>query len=374
MIIHFSVLAVILVCALIWERPIRYHKLNSIYYGERYDYKSPLMPWLIVFGYIAYLAAMRSGMNDTSGYIQSFEHIPGTWDDVSRILDGDGKDKAFDITANIFKMYVSDDYHGWFGLFAAVESCIFIHVLRRESVSFLDSCFVLFATALYYNYFSMMRQWFAVVLLFGGAIFIKEGKTIPYILLCLFAAQFHNSAYLFIPVYFMVTGRAWSPKQNLIIIAAVVGLLFLRPILDAVESSLANSTYDYAVAAMNSDSGSSIIRPVIAAVPVVIAYIHRDRIDAGNKMIHICINMSLINFLLNLLATFTCGLYVIRLATYTAGYSLILYPYLLNVTVSSRNRSALKVGFYILYFIFYCYQMSHQSSWGYNSDILGVFS
>ena len=61
MIIHFSVLAVILVCALIWERPIRYHKLNSIYYGERYDYKSPLMPWLIVFGYIAYLAAMRSG-------------------------------------------------------------------------------------------------------------------------------------------------------------------------------------------------------------------------------------------------------------------------------------------------------------------------
>ena len=107
---------------------------------------------------------------------------------------------------------------------------------------------------------------------------------------------------------------------------------------------------------------------------MVIAYIHRDRIDAGNKMIHICINMSLINFLLNLLATFTCGLYVIRLATYTAGYSLILYPYLLNVTVSSRNRSALKVGFYILYFIFYCYQMSHQGSWGYNSDILGVFS
>lgn len=173
----------------------------------------------------------------------------------------------------------------------------------------------------------------------------------------------------------MVTGRAWSPKQNLIIIAAVVGLLFLRPILDAVESSLANSTYDYAVAAMNSDSGSSIIRPVIAAVPVVIAYIHRDRIDAGNKMIHICINMSLINFLLNLLATFTCGLYVIRLATYTAGYSLILYPIPSECDgQQSETGAALKVGFYILYFIFYCYQMSHQGSWGYNSDILGVFS
>ena len=48
--------------------------------------------------------------------------------------------------------------------------------------------------------------------------------------------------------------------------------------------------------------------------------------------------------------------------------------FLKKEAVSSRNRSALKVGFYILYFIFYCYQMSHQGSWGYNSDILGVFS
>lgn len=65
-----------------------------------------------------------------------------------------------------------------------------------------------------------------------------------------------------------------EPKQNLIIIAAVVGLLFLRPILDAVESSLANSTYDYAVAGMNSDSGSSIIPPCYRGGAVVIAYIH----------------------------------------------------------------------------------------------------
>lgn len=93
MIIHFSVLAVILVCALIWERPIRYHKLNSIYYGERYDYKSPLMPWLIVFGYIAYLAAMRSGMNDTSGYIQRLSISPAHGTTFPESLTGTAKTK-----------------------------------------------------------------------------------------------------------------------------------------------------------------------------------------------------------------------------------------------------------------------------------------
>lgn len=373
MIIHFSILAVMMVCALIWERPIKSRKLRCIYYGERYDYKSPLMPWLIVFGYIAFLAAMRSSMNDTSVYRDSFKSIPGTWDSVAQILSGSRKDKGFDIAANIFKMLISDNYHMWFALFAVIESCIFISVLRRESVSFWDACFVLFSTTLYYNYFSMMRQWFAVLLLFGGARLIKERRTVSYILLCIFAAQFHNSAYFFIPVYFLVTGRAWSAKQNLIIFAAVFGMVFLGPILDAMEGALEGTTYDYALSAMNSNSGSSIIRPIIAVVPVAIAFIYRGRIDRNNKMINICINMSLMNFLLNLLAAFTSGLYVIRLATYTAVYNLILYPYLLNVVVEKRNRGMLKAGFYIFHLLFFYYQMSHQASWGYSSDILGVF-
>lgn len=373
MVIHFSVLAVMLVCALIWERPIKYSKLDCIYYGEPYDYKSTLMPWLMVFGYIAFLAAMRSGMNDTYAYVQSFNSIPGTWDSIGQILSSSGKDKAFDITANLFKMFVSEDYHLWFAFFAVIESAIMIHVLRRESVSFWDACFVLFASALYYNFFSMMRQWFAVVLLFGGAGLIKERKPIPYILLCVFAAQFHNSAYLFIPVYFLVTGSAWSGKQNLILLGTALGLLLLEPILNFMGGVLEGTTYDYALAAMSSSSGSSLIRPVIAAVPVGIAFVYRDRIEAGNKMVNVCINMSLLNFLLNLVASFTSGLYVIRLATYTAVYNLILYPYLLNVTVDQSRREFLKTGFYILYFLFYCYQMSYQGAWGYSSDILGAF-
>lgn len=373
MIIHFSILAVILVCALIWENPIKSRKLNCISYGERYDYKSTLMPWLIVFGYIAFLAAMRSGMNDTSAYIHSFNNIPGTWEGVVRILSGDGKDKAFDITANIFKMYVSDDYHLWFALFAVIESGIFIYVLRRESVSFLNSCFVLFATTLYYNYFSMIRQWFAVVLLFGGSRLIKENKTIPYLLLCIVAAQYHESALLMIPVYFIVKGEAWSRKQNTIIGLSIVALIFINPLLSSMQTMLEDTTYNYAIDAMASNSGSSIIRPIIAVVPVAIAYFYRNYIDKSNQMINICINMSLVNFLLNLIASVTSGLYVIRLATYVGVYNLILYPYLLNVAVGERNRKLLKPAFYSIYLLFFCYQMSHQGSWGYRSDVLGTF-
>ena len=57
---------------------------------------------------------MRSGMNDTSAYIHSFDLISGTWDEINEILSGAGKDKAFYVTANLFKMFVSDDYHAWY--------------------------------------------------------------------------------------------------------------------------------------------------------------------------------------------------------------------------------------------------------------------
>lgn len=374
MIIHFSILAVILVCALIWERPIKYRKLKCIYYGERYDYKSPLMPWLIVFGYIAFLAAMRSDMNDTYLYRDSFIGTSGTWDALAgAFMDTDARYKATQILSVLFKMFISDNYHWWFALFAVVESAIFIAVLRRESVSFLDSCFFFFASTLYYNYFSMMRQWMAVVLLFGGARLIKEKKTIPFIILCIIAAQFHPSAYIMIPVYFFASGKAWSQKQNMLIGVALIAMLFLNPLLSRLASSLDDASYGYAIEAMMAGSGSSIIRAIIAAVPVVLAFVNRQYIDSENNMINACINISVINFLLHFLASFTSGLYVIRLATYVQVYNLILYPYLLNVAIGNRNRGILKTGFYVIYLLFFCYQMSYQSAWGYVSDIMGAF-
>ena len=372
MIIHFSILAVIIVTACIWGRNIRLKKLTCLAQG--YDYalaRGPLLPWLLVFGYLAFLAGMRSGMNDTSAYISSFSSISGTWSEIDQIIFADGKDKAFNVVANLFKMFVSSEYHAWFFLFSIVESAALIYVLRRECVDFTSASFFFFASTLYYNYFSMMRQWLAVVILFAGGLLIKKDKTFLYILLCIVMAQFHTSAILFIPVYFMVRGEAWSRKQNIIVGLFAVVIVLLNPLLAGMESALQGTTYDYVIDTMQTSSGSSGVRVLIAAVPVVLAWMFRDKIKG--KMLDICVNMSLLNFLLTVLATFTSGLYVIRLATYTNMYNIILFPYLLTVCFKGRNRQLVKLGFYVLYFLFYVYQMNHQGAFGYTSDILGTF-
>lgn len=366
MIIHFSILAVILGVSFLWEKGT---KLNKIKFK---NYIMPLMPWIIIFGYIAFLVAMRTDMNDTSVYIDSFKAAPGNFDEIFNIILGNGKDKGFNILANLFKMFISDNYHLWFAFFSVIESVCFIYILRRESVSILGSCFFFFASTMYYNYFSMMRQWFAVALFFLAFKWLKQKKFIPYLLVCLFAAQIHNSAYMCIPVYFIVTNNPYSKKQLMIIFALCVLLMLTNPILSSLENS--DSTYNYVFSTMTQNTGSSPIRIIIAFIPVLLSFMYVKKIKEENdNTIYICINISIINFLLNVLATYTSGLYIIRFSNYFSIFNMILLPFILEKVLVGKNKRIIKICFYVFYFVFFCYQMNHQGSFGYSSDILGTF-
>ena len=73
MIIHFSILGVILFASLIWEKRILEFTIPCVEQNQRY--KELLLPWALVFGYVAFLAAMRSNVNDTHAYIVSFQRL-----------------------------------------------------------------------------------------------------------------------------------------------------------------------------------------------------------------------------------------------------------------------------------------------------------
>lgn len=374
MIVHFSILFLILLVSFFYEHKFNSNKIKVIADGGlASDYKGSIIPWAIVFGYLIILAGFRFGMNDTTAYINSFNNLNGSWNEIWNLILGQGKDKAFDITGNLFKMYISKDYHAWFLLFAIIESALFCNVLRRESISFFDTCFFLFSSTLYYNYFSMMRQWFAVAIVFWASRFIKTNKFIPYLLFCIIAAQFHNSAYFMIIIYFIVIGDSWNKKQLIILVAFVFALLLLNPLLGTIDSMFSDSTYNYVLDRMLSNTGSSWIRGLIAAVPVGLSFFYRKN-KSKDSMYNICVNMSLINFMLNVLAIFTSGLFIIRMATYFSIFNLILYPYLLNFVIPEKDRKIVKPLFYFIYLAFYIYQMTYSSSWVYKSDVLTLLS
>lgn len=370
---HFTILIVICLVSLFYEKQLKTNKLKCLENGgTSSDYKGSMIPWLIAFGYVAILAGMRSGMNDTSVYIHAFNETKGSWGSIQDCFDDDIKYIAWKILMNLFKIFVSSNYHDFFLFIAVLEAIIFSYVLKKETISFFDSLYFFFCSTLYYNNFSMMRQWLAISITFLGYKFLKEENFIKYGIVCLVAGLFHPSAFILIPLYFVVVGKAWTKKQNIIIGLFVVLIMFLNPILSSMSESMEGTTYDYVIETMNSHQGSSIIRAFIALVPVSLAFIYRDKIT--DPMINVCVNCSLINYLLNVLASFTSGLYVIRLSNYVGVYNLILYPYLLNMALDNKNKNMIKIAFYCIYMIFFIYQTSKMGAWGYKSDVLTFLS
>lgn len=375
MLIHFSILALILLLSLIYENRIRTEKLVSVLAGEPViQGKSILVPWLLLFSLIVFYTSVRQYVNDSYVYINIFNDLNASWDNITNILSDTSKDKGFYILQNLFKMYVSTDFHMWFFFIALIEGAIFVSFFRRRAISYLDSMFFFFCSTLYYNFFSMMRQWLAVCIVIFAFQFVEKRKFIPYLLLCLLAAQFHNSAYFVIPVYFLVQGVPWGKKQISIIGLFSCCMLLLQPILSSLENSTQDATYSYVVSAMSSNSGSSIIRPIIAIVPVVLSYIARKRMVGKDRTIDLCVNYSLLNFMLSFLAVFTSGLYITRLSTYFNIYNVILYPYLLDVAYKDQpNQKLIKTGFYIFYFAYYMFDMTNSAAFSYFSDVIGYF-
>lgn len=375
MLIHFSILALILLLSLIYENRIKEEKLVPILEGKPIIYsKSTLAPWLLLFSLIVFYASVRQNVNDTYVYMNIFNDLEASWDSIISILSDTSKDKGFYILQNLFKMYVSTDFHMWFLFIALIEGTILVAFFRKRSTDFLISMFFFFCSTMYYNFFSMMRQWLAVCIVILAFQFVEKRKFVPYLLLCLLAAQFHNSAYFVIPVFFLVQGALWGKKQISIIGLFFCCMLLLQPILSSLENSTQDATYSYVVSAMNSNNGSSIIRPIIAIVPVVLSYIAKKRMEGKDRTIDLCVNYSLLNFMLSFLAVFTSGLYITRLSTYFNVYNVILYPYLLNVAYKDQpNQKLIKTGFYIFYFAFYMFDMIYSGAFPYFSDVIGYF-
>lgn len=375
MIIHLSIIFIILIISFFYEHSFRVNKIKTLSEsGVASDYKGSIIPWIIVFGYLAFLAGMRTkALNDTAAYVFGFRDIIPSWDYVKSILAGDYKDKGFYVLATLFKMFVSTDYHAWFLFVASVESILLVYILRRESVSFFDTCFYLFASTLYYNYFSMMRQWLAICIVFFAIVkFLPKKQYVQFILLCILAAQFHTSAYLVIVIALFLCGEPWSKKQIALIMLAAVGFVFAEPLLSFMGSASEENTYGYVIDTMQSGSGSSWLRIPFEMLPLIVAFIYRKSIKRYPLM-NICINASLITVLLTVLASFTSGIYIFRMTTYFRMFNLILIPFLLNVVIKEEQKSIYRIGYYTVFSGFFIFQMNYSNMWPYGSNILGNF-
>lgn len=340
----------------------RYVKVNG-----QYETRARFGQAAVLFGVVIFFCGLRSGIADTPAYISEFESAVS---DISQLdIEAIQKDKGYAILEVLFKQFISDDYHWWLLLIAAVSGIAIMYTLYKYSIDFGMSFFLFIASTQFIWLVNGMRQFVAVCLIFAALTFMLEKKWWKYILVVLLASTIHGTAIIMIPFYFIAQWRPFGLKTAFIaVLIAGVGIN-----IGSFDFLFDNTQYEGYLDTVVATPGMNVSRFLVAVVPAFIAVVGSRIIKAeNNKLINICTCMSFFYVAIQFAALFAGANYIGRISAYFNIYNLILLPWMINKCFTKKSVRLVKIACVVCYCIFFYYQMVITWNIGYYSDILGL--
>ena len=316
---------------------------------------------VIVFIPVIHLVSTKLPNGDMGVYIAAYTKAEASWASVLENLNAMDSGFGYSIFQKIVKIMTGGSVSAFRLILALCHSLPIILVFRKYSSDYLFSIFLFLASGCHLAWMmNGLRQFLAVVIVFAGTGFIVRKKLVPVIVLILIASTIHTSALMMLPIVFIVQGKAWNKKTLLYIMVAVIAMFIFSRRIDLMEALLVGTEYEGAVTNIQAlgDDGVHPIRVLVNALPVILAFYNREKIGRENDpMLSMCVNMSVINLGIYLIAMVTSGILIGRLPIYVSLYSFLLLPYLIyKVDWGDYNvilRSGSIIGYMLYYFIQY---------------------
>jgi len=241
----------------------------------------------------------------------------------------------------------------------AVVSCVpVIYIIYRYSFAYELGIYLFVATSYYTFSFNGMRQYMAAGILVLGTkyLFSQEKKAwLKYALIVLIAASFHSSAIIMLPVYFVVRRKSWSLTTFAVIFSSVVATLtfdaFLPQFLNVVARSDFSIYNESGWFINGEETGSSFIRVLVVAAPLLIAYLSKERLKKLGKTGDILVNLAVLNFSFYLISLYNW--IFARLAIYTGIYYIILLSWLIMNSFRNKDKYKVYLACVILYALYF---------------------
>ena len=134
-----------------------------------------------------------------------------------------------------------------FALFAAPTVSFMLRGMHDQSDWFVFSVFLFMANGYYFSAMTSVRYYFVLAIAVYAMKYVLQGKWLPFIAWIVFAACFHKSVLLVIPVYF-IASRNWKKWHMLLLVALCVSFLlfedFYRRIIFTFYPFYENSVFD----------------------------------------------------------------------------------------------------------------------------------
>lgn len=314
---------------------------------------NPIAVILPIAFYVSF-AGLRKTIGDTYFYMYSFESMPDSGNEVSfdMIINGQG----FSFIQNILRNRTDDPQVLIFvcTVIALVPALI---ILYLYSSPFELSIFLFVAYGYLGGMMDGMRQYMAAAITLLGTRFLfskKRGSFFKYAVFVLIAYTIHQSALILLPIYFVVRRRAWKMSSYVILLGSVAVTLAFDSILPSFLNALEDTSYSsYASNGWFTDGkegGSNILRVVMVAAPVVIAYLNQDRMKRLGHIGDILINISFICMAIYMVSTYNW--IFARLAIYLQAYYIIFTGWVVTYAVKPKDRSIYTTGMIMMFFIY----------------------
>ena len=310
---------------------------------ERYSLLFAVITFLPVFLFVS-VGEIRS---DIWAYLDGYDKLSPS---ISEVFQNWWNDKGpgFTLIEVLIKRVFGNNHDAFRIVFALIQSIPLILIYRKYSEDYVFSVF-LFITMGYYSGWMMngLRQFIAACIIFAATPLLIKKRIVPTIIIILLAMTIHTSAMMMIPIALVVWFEPWKKGILISFIVFVVALFIFVNTTDMLSEEI-----------LKNDDGANPIRIVISAIPVVIAFVGRKKIEcANNPLINICVNMSVFTMLIYFVATLTNGVGTGRLPIYTGVFNLILIPYLAKNVFDEKISKNIKLFFVLFYTAYFFYSV-----------------
>lgn len=344
--------------------------------NEVYEKRVNLLMAIMTFSVIIFFAGLRSYVGDTAAYIKMFNEYPLLSDAYDVIFDETAREPGFRLFSILIKTYISVEPNIWLFIIATISGICIVYTLYKYSSNYGMSIFLFMTSCQFSWMFNGMRQFLVASIMFACTDFILKKKPVPYIAIALIMSTIHLSALILVPIYFLVQGEPWDRKTIIFVICIVLAIVFTEKFTSILDTVVESTDYATSMEEFkDTDDGANPIRIVVESVPVILAFIYRERIK--NKLtpiLKLSINMSLVASGLYMISKIArSGIMLGRLPIYFSMYNLILLPWLINNIFEKNEKRLVNFLMIICYLGFFYYQM--EITWnglGYISDILNI--
>ena len=229
------------------------------------------------------------------------------------------------------------------------------------------SLYVYITYGMYLTSMNGIRQFLAAAIFFAATKYIFNGNWKKYMVLVLFASTIHQTALILIPIYFLVRRKAWTQETFMILLFSVIMVMgfnqFTAVLFSAIEDTKYSEYQNFY------EGGANIIRVIVYAIPIILAYMGREKLRNIFPQSDYIVNMSILGLVFMIIST--QNWIFARFTFYFGLYNLILISWVVKL-FAEKNQKFVYYIILIFYFIYYFYESVIALNIIYESDFIKI--